>query len=190
MDRRGILIRNWISRIGFIHRIVESGRKSGQYKTMKHDQLCAIAHNLADSMASGLCFVIGYHPVDIFGEAALSKNRLIEVDFLEGRIVRGNASDNLKLAAASFKDILPKFCLDNGASLADFKVLSATFEASALGPRMLLTVADHRGQSSVTEYAGVPMKRLKVLDQLGRIRRVGRQQVSRYPRNSSNQVAG
>lgn len=118
--------------------------------------------------------MIGYHPVDIFAEAGLSKDGVIEVDFLHGLIVRGNASGKLKAAAASFAGVLPRFCQDNGASVADFEALSATFEVTTLERRVLLTVADRRGRRSVTEYRGIPLKRLRVLDRLGRIRRVGR----------------
>ena len=141
---------------------------------MKHDHLCAIGHNLADSMASGLGFVIGYHPMDVFGEAASSRGGVIEVDFLNGRIVRGEASDNLKAAAARFAEILPGFCRDNRAEASDFANLSAVFDATTLERRVSLFVTDRNGHSSTTEYAGIPLKRLRVLDNLGRIRRTPR----------------
>lgn len=141
---------------------------------MKHDRLCAIAHNLADSMASGLGFVIGYHPMDVFGEAASSQEGVLEVDFLNGRIVRGEASDSLKAAAAGFAEVIPRFCRDNGAEATDFEALSAVFDATALERRVLLVVTDRNGHRSTTEYAGVPLKRLRVLDKLGRIRRAPR----------------
>jgi len=145
---------------------------------MKHDQLCAIAHNLADSLASGLCFIIGYHHADVFGEAALCKDGAIEIDFLNGQIVRGDASDSLTSAAARFAVALPEFCRHNGSDIAHFGALSATFETLAREPRMLLSVADRNGHHSITEYAGLPMKRLRVLDHLGRIRRTPRQAVT------------
>ncbi|MCA1368872.1 hypothetical protein I6F15_15900 [Bradyrhizobium sp. BRP14] len=37
---------------------------------MKHPELQAIAHNFADSLASGQGFLVGYYPSDIFAEAA------------------------------------------------------------------------------------------------------------------------
>ena len=141
---------------------------------MKHDHLCAIGHNLADSMASGLAFVIGCHQLDVFGEAASSPGGVIEVDFLSGGIVRGKASENLKAAAARFAKVLPVFCQKNGAEAADFEALSAAFEVTVLGPRVSLVVTDRNGHSSTTEYAGVPLKRVRVLDNLGRIRRAPR----------------
>lgn len=126
-------------------------------------------------MASGLGFVIGHYPMDVFGEAASSPEGLIEVDFLNGRVVRGRSSGNLEMAVARFAEALPKFCERNGAQAADFKVLSATFDATPLGQRVLLLVTDQSGRSSTTEYRGVPLKRLKVLDDLGRIRKRPRQ---------------
>lgn len=141
---------------------------------MKHDELCAIGHNVADSLASGLAFVIGYHPTDVFGEAASDGDGVIEIDFLHGRIVRGMASDNLRSAALRFAEVLPSFCRDNGADVADFTALSATFNATALEKWVVLTIGDRTGCRSVTEYAGTPLKRLRVLDHLGRIRRAPR----------------
>jgi hypothetical protein len=154
---------------------VVSGQKRWHYLGMKHDRLCAIGHNLADSMASGLAFVIGYHPMDVFGEAASSPGGVIEVDFLKGGIVRGEASENLKAAAARFAEVLPVFCQQNGAEAEDFVALSAAFEATALQRRVLLVITDRNGHSSTTEYAGRPLKRVRVLDSLGRIRRTPRQ---------------
>jgi len=152
---------------------------------MKHDRLCAIGHNLADSMASGLAFVIGYHSMDVFGEATSSPGGVIEVDFLKGAIVRGVASENLKAAASRFAQVLPVFCQENGAEAADFMALSAAFEATALERRVLLFITDRNGHSSTTEYAGVPLKRLRVLESLGRIRKTPRQTGAR-----SNEAAG
>jgi len=138
---------------------------------MKHDALCAIGHNIADSLASGLAFVIGYHPTDVFSEAAASNDGVIEIDFLHGRIVRGTASDILRSAALRFAEVLPSFCRENGADVADFTALSATFDATALEKRVMLTVEDRTGRRSVTEYAGTPLKRLRILDHRGRVRR-------------------
>ncbi|WP_327752977.1 hypothetical protein VVT58_15135 [Sphingobium sp. SJ10-10] len=142
---------------------------------MNHDRLCAIGHNLADSMASGLGFVIGYYPMDVFGEAASSPEALIEIDFLNGRVVRGAPSGELEAAIVLYAEGLPEFCQSNGAKITDFKALSATFNTTALGRRVLLSVTDQSGRSSTTEYRGVPLKRLKALDSLGRIRKVPRQ---------------
>jgi len=126
-------------------------------------------------MASGMCFVIGIWSVDVFREAALSEGGVVEIDFLHGTIVRGDASDGLKAAAARFAEVLPEFCRKNRADVADFDAFSAAFEMSSLGRRVLLTVADRKGRRSITEYAGLPLKRLKIFDSAGRVRRAARQ---------------
>ncbi|AZO10537.1 MULTISPECIES: hypothetical protein [unclassified Mesorhizobium] len=142
---------------------------------MKHERLCAIAHNFADSMASGLGFVVGYCQTDVFGEAAISTGGVIEIDFLRGSVVRGRPSDQLKSAAVIFGQAFPAFCKRNGAEVTDFQSFLAAFDARGGRCRAVLTVVDRNGRSSLTEYDGVPLKRLRVLDTLGRIRRKTRQ---------------
>lgn len=129
-------------------------------------------------MASGLSFVIGYYPMDVFGEASSLPEGVIEIDFLNGRVVRGNASQSLKAAAARFAEVLPTFCKSNGAHAEDFEALSATFDVTGLDQKVLVTVSDRNGHRSVTEYAGVPLKRLRALDSLGRVRRTPRRTIA------------
>ena len=154
--------------------MVERRQQLWQHRHMKHNELCAIAHNVADSMASGLAFVIGYYPVDVFGEAANSSDGLIEIDFLRGAVTRGVPSDNLRSAALRFAERLPSFCRESDADVSDFEALSVTFEATPTENRAKIQVSDRAGRSSTTVYAGTPLKRLKVLDNLGRVRRAER----------------
>ncbi|KQN75068.1 hypothetical protein [Devosia sp. Leaf64] len=140
---------------------------------MKHDKLCAIAHNLADSLASGLCFVIGYWNTDVFGEAAAGDG-VLEVDFLNGRIVRGTFSENLRGAVVRFQEVLPSFCTANGADISDFITLRARFDTTTLAHQVSVEVTDTNGKCTITEYSGVPLKRLRVLDPIGRVRRIPR----------------
>jgi hypothetical protein len=142
---------------------------------MKHERLCEIAHNFADSLASGLGFVVGYCPTDVFGEAATSPGGVIEIDFLHGSIVKGRPSPGLKSAAVIFGQAFPDFCRKNGAEVTDFQSFLAAFDAKGGGTRTMLTVVDNNGRRSLTEYDGVPLKRLRVLDALGRVRRKTRQ---------------
>jgi hypothetical protein len=126
-------------------------------------------------MASGLACVIGYYPTDVFGEAASSPDGLIEVDFLRGRIVRGNPSADLKAAAALFAEAFPAFCKKNGAEAGDFETLSAVFHGTGLDSQVSLVVADRPGRRSVTQYTGAPLKRLRIRDNDGLVRRVPRE---------------
>jgi hypothetical protein len=148
---------------------VESRRLLVEAIAVKHAELAAIAHNIADSMASGLCFVIGYYSVDVFAEAARNEPPSLTIDFLHGRVVDGVVSKSLQRAVELFRDALPEFCGKHGASVDDFSELRVRFEAHR-GPRFVVSVEDRRGRRSETEYAGVPGERIKVLDQQGRIR--------------------
>lgn len=137
---------------------------------MKHDQLRSIGHNLADSLASGLCLIIGYYPTDIYGEAARSEAGALTVDFLAGQVIGRKESGSLEEAVALFQKALPDFCSRNGASLDDFRELSARFFARPW-QGFNVTVEDSSGVRSVTQYLGSPGARPMGMDNLGRIRR-------------------
>jgi hypothetical protein len=140
---------------------------------MKHDQLRAIGHNLADSLASGCCFVIGHYATDVFGDAEQSDTGGVAVDFLAGKVIEGPASDAVSGAMELFRKALPEFCAKNGADLDDFQELSARFYKLGPGwqPGYTVTVADSKGRRTVTEYQGFPGARPLITDDLGRLRR-------------------
>ena len=144
---------------------------------MRHGKLCAIGHNLADSLASGLSLVIGYLETDVFGEAAAGDG-VLEVDFLNGQIVHGTGSANLRVAVARFREMLPSFCVAHGADISDFSILRASFETTGFERNVSLKVADAYGKCTVTAYSGNPLKRLRVLDPMGRVRRIPRLNVT------------
>ena len=137
---------------------------------MKHAQLTAIAHNIADSMASGLCFVIGIYQVDVFAEAKRNDPPSLTVDFIGGQVVEGAASQSLQRAVELFRERLPGFCEKHGALISDFAEFRVRFESLRLGPRFVVMITDSRGTRSETEYAGIPGRRIKILDDQGRIR--------------------
>jgi hypothetical protein len=137
---------------------------------VKHAQLRAIAHNLADSIAGGLSFVLGIYELDVFGEARISPGGAIAIDFLAGKVTEGQASASLSRAAALAAETLPDFCRKHGASTADFAELSVRFFSDSVGHRAEVAVTDDTGIRSVTEYSGIPLKRVRVLDPLGRLR--------------------
>ena len=137
---------------------------------VKHHRLRAVAHNLADSLASGLCFVIGYWETNVFAEAAADPRNFIEVDFLNG-LVDGKASASLLRAVSAFRDALPDFCARNGVEEHDFRRLSARYEGRGFFGGYEVTTEDRSGRHSVVRYVGNPGKRQIIKDQLGRIRR-------------------
>jgi hypothetical protein len=142
---------------------------------MKFDELRSIAHDIADSLASGNGFLVGVYTMDIFGEARRSSEGFIAVDFLTGTSKGGKPSSDLEEAIWLYKDALIELCGKHGASPSAFKELSARYSSDMSGLisgwRYLVTVADHQGHRSVDEYVGAPGTRPKVLDSRGRIRR-------------------
>jgi hypothetical protein len=137
---------------------------------MKHAELRAIVHNVADSLASGIGLLIGVYEMDVFGEAARSEEGALTVDLLTARVTEGSASESLRTAVLLYRDPLSKRCDQAGGSVADLREASVRFWSDALSSRFAVTTEDARGRRSTTEYAGVPGKRLKVMDFLGRLR--------------------
>jgi hypothetical protein len=139
---------------------------------MKHDDLRSIAHNIADSLASGIGLLIGFYEMDVFGEAARNPRGEITVDFLRGMAVDGRVTQPLGKALALYRDALPGLCERHGVSADTFRVLTARyFTAGIYGRRFVVTVEDQFGRRSIDEYEGNPGRRIMVLDRLGRRRR-------------------
>jgi hypothetical protein len=138
---------------------------------MKFDELRSIGHNIADSLASGIGLLIGYYEMDIFGEARRSPEGFIAVDFLTGTCPAGAPSQSLVRAVALYGDALADLCSRHGSSISAFRELTARYSADAYGTRLIVTVEDQQGRRATDEYVGVPGRRPKVLDHLGRVRR-------------------
>ncbi len=137
---------------------------------MKHDDLRSIAHNIADSLASGVGLLIGVYAMDIFGEAAKSKEGFITVDFLNGTTEGATPSASLANAIKLYSEALPKLCEKQHSSVDFFNTLSARYSSETLDRRVVVTVEDKNGRCSRDEYKGIPLKHIKTLDNLGRIR--------------------
>ncbi|MGE3149922.1 MAG: hypothetical protein AB7K04_12735 [Pseudorhodoplanes sp.] len=138
---------------------------------MKFGELKSIGHNIADSLASGIGLMIGVYQMDVFGEAAASPEGYIEVDFLTGAASGGKPSSALARAFCLHAQALPDLCKRHGVEASDFRQLTARFSMTWLVRRFVVTVEDQEGRVSTDHYEGVPGKRPKVLDHLGRIRK-------------------
>ena len=135
---------------------------------MKYDRLRSIAHNIADSVASGIGLAIGVYEMDIFREAAASPDAFIEVDFLNGTTKGGPVSASLATAISHYQDWLPALCEKHGASVSQFRELTARYTH---GRRVGVTVEDQNGRRSTDYYhGGSPLKHMRVVDAQGRIR--------------------
>jgi hypothetical protein len=137
---------------------------------MKHAQLRSIAHNIADSFACGMGFMIGVYEMDVFGEAAGSAGRAITVDLLTGTVVEGDPSPDLRRAVELYRDALTGLCAKHGGSIDDFRQLKVRYWSIDAGRRFAVTVEDASGRRSTTEYGGLAAQRLKVIDGHGRLR--------------------
>lgn len=132
--------------------------------------LRAIAHNVADSLGSGMGLLIGVYHMNVFGEATRSPRGVIGIDFLAGKATRGTVSPALQAAIAKYRKSLPALCEKHGATVEDFKTLSARYSVDTFNRRIIVTVRDREGRCYVDEYIGTPARHVKVSDRLGRIR--------------------
>ncbi|MBL8712663.1 MAG: hypothetical protein JNM12_07170 [Alphaproteobacteria bacterium] len=137
---------------------------------MKHNKLRSIGHNVADSLASGISFVIGRYDIpDVFAEARACPEGFISVNFLEGT-ASVCASESLSRAASSFAAELPDFCAKHDVAMSDFRELTARYSNEGLERRTVVTISDRNGRQTKDEYIGTPLRHIKILDSLGRIR--------------------
>lgn len=137
---------------------------------MKFGTLKSIGHNIADSLASGIGLMIGVYEMHVFAEAAATAEGFIEVDFLTGEASGGQPSEELARALKLYAQALPDLCKRHGVEVSDFHHLSARFSGRPRFERFTVTVEDKHGRRSTDEYVGLPGKRPKFLDRLGRVR--------------------
>lgn len=137
---------------------------------MKFGELKSIAHNIADSLGSGIGLMIGVYEVDIFGEAANSPEGYITVDFLSGATSGAEPSTSLAKAISLYSEALADLCRKHGTTSYVFRELKARFSLDSHGRRFVVTVGDHEGRRSTDEYLGLPGRRVMELDGLGRVR--------------------
>lgn len=129
---------------------------------MKFGHLKSLGHNIADSMASGIGLMIGVYQMDVFAEAAASKEGHMTVNFLDGTTSGAVPSSNLKRAIHLYRDALPQMCAKHGIDPTEIKALVARFGTdSAYGPHFKVTVENAFGKISTDQYVGIPGKRLR-----------------------------
>ena len=127
---------------------------------MKIGELTSFAHNVADSLASGICFMVGVYSVDVFGEAAASPQGHIVVDFLSGSTSGSPASSELRHAIQRYSELLPELARKHGIEASEIRVLSARFGTDPVaGHHFAVTVETSDGRKSVDQYAGIPGRR-------------------------------
>lgn len=127
---------------------------------MKFDTLCSIAHNFADSFGSGASLLFNNFGIYPYDDAARSPDGILEIDFLNGRVISGIASAELNHFIAMSPGVLDDLCQRHGASSRIFGAISARYVTTAVGREFEVMVEDHNGRSRATRYDGIYGKRL------------------------------
>jgi hypothetical protein len=127
---------------------------------MKLGELTSFGHNVADSLASGICFMAGIYSTDIYREAAASPEGHIIVDFKTGSTSGSPVSSELRRAIQRFSELLPELAREHGLDPSEIKVLMARFGTDPVaGPHFSVTVEASDGRRSFDQYIGIPGRR-------------------------------
>jgi len=129
---------------------------------VRHADLKALGHNIADSLASGMGFLIGVFQTNVFAEASCEPPGYVEVDFLSATVSGSPASPGFLRAVELYRqEALPKLCDSHSVDLSAVKTLRARYSVDTVhGPEFTVTVEDSRGKRSIDSYVGSPGKRL------------------------------
>ena len=136
----------------------------------KFDKLKAVGHNIADSLASGMGLMIGVYMTDVYAEVASAPEGYIDVDFLSGGTSGGLVSQSFANAVKEYQKELPHLCDRHGITAQDFRRLSARFSGQGDLRGFSVTTEDNQGRTSIDQFRGIPGKRVKELDHMGRVR--------------------
>mgnify|MGYP001810228156 CR=1 FL=1 len=145
---------------GILGRIGRGRDRRKGVLSMRFGELKSIGHNIADSLASGVCLLIGLRQIDVFSEASGSAEKFILVDFLAGTTDGADPSKELASAVSLYRDALGDLCRRHGVEASAFKTLTARYGVDRVyGPYFTVTVEDQMGRRSVDHY-GVGGRRL------------------------------
>jgi hypothetical protein len=122
---------------------------------MKIRTLESVAHNIADSLGSGIRLLVGAYNFDIFSAVRLSPNRYFLVDFIKGSVSGGKPTPSLGRVVKLYRDALPKLCAKHGALRENFREFTARYSSINRVERTLVTIRDSHGRSRVREYVVV-----------------------------------
>jgi hypothetical protein len=105
--------------------------------------------------------IIGIYDMDVFGEALVSDEGHITVDFLNETSTGAAISIGLAWAICRYRDAVPEMCAKHSIDPGEIKTLVARFGTDpAYGPHFKVTVENTQGKASTDQYVGIPGKRL------------------------------
>jgi hypothetical protein len=126
---------------------------------MKFDVLASIGHNLADSVASGASYLFNFWDQHVFRDVKNDPQGRIEIDFIAGRVIGGQASNELHLVVSHSSEVLRGLCEKHSVSPDAFRRLTAAMIADS-EPQFAVTIEDQRGRCRTDTYRGSPGKRV------------------------------
>jgi hypothetical protein len=138
---------------------------------MKQGQLHAIAHNLADSIASGCSLLLDVYGFSIGAQLAKSPTGRIVIDCLHPRLIEGELTNDMRELIAAIPYGLTRLCEDEHGTRDDFSELHLVFSANHLAMEVEIIVGGNGRAATSRLFTGRPLKRKRVLDKSGRLRR-------------------
>ncbi len=103
--------------------------------------------------------MIGIYELDIFEELENSKMDCAKVDFINGTIKTGDASNSFKKALQLYAKELPNLCNRHGANIEDFQQLDAIYFKGAQR-LFFVEIQDKKEHYAKDEYEGLEAKKI------------------------------
>ncbi len=129
---------------------------------MKLGELRSLGHNIADSLACGIGFMIGVYETNIFAEASAGEEGFITVDFIDGTTVGSPISTAAQDTICRYRDALPSLCERHRIAFSDIKALTARYGTDrAYGRHFSVYVECTKGRKATDQYIGIPGRRLR-----------------------------
>lgn len=138
---------------------------------MKHGELRSVVHSIADSLACGVSLITGFYDLRIYDDAERSEGGVLTVDLLNGRVIRGTASTDLISAVLQIPNEFHRLSRAKGFARRDCQSALAHFHAYQVTCGFTLVVEGIDGRVTEADDHGIPARRVKDLDHLGRLRR-------------------
>jgi hypothetical protein len=139
---------------------------------VKQGQRHAIAHNLADSIASGCSLLLGVYDFSIGAHITESPSGRVVIECLQPLLIEGTLNSEIRELLAALPAGLTKLCDDEGGSPEDFSVLTLAFSKTQLAIEVEIVVAGPASIPRSRWFSGSPLRRKRVLDSAGRMRRL------------------
>jgi hypothetical protein len=136
---------------------------------MKHTQLQAIVHNVADSLGSGISLMLGYYALDVYADARNSPTGIIRADLLRGVVTEGDADEAFLGALKLIPAALAEQCEKAGGSWNEYRRAEVLFHGRRPEPGFTIVVEDQKGKRTETDYVGWPARRPMLVDDNGRL---------------------